>query len=241
LTEGIWVAVIAAGASWVGIVLTNWFIARQAANDLRSNIDRDIAIVKKLRPGSEEVRVLEAHISHSINVLIVRETRRQANSGTFVTTGIIIGTSVVLYALDVWRRHEVPEFLRAPVEVIYWALWLFYGLIFVSSVVRFVSASKSGVKLGYWKTRLVYTKFRLAWWKRKHKRAKPLLDAKLNENRAILQWALNNKDALIAEVGQDQYDANNLEVMRLIEVGEELQKQFVEHQEAADRREEESG
>ena len=239
MNTDIWVALIAAGTGWGGILLTTYLVRRQAANDLRANIDREIEIAKKLRPDSGEVRMLELHISKSISALIGRESRRESNSETFAVTSTILGTSVALYALDFWRRHGVPELLHTPVEVVYWTLWAFYGLIFFGSLIRLFSATKTGVKYGYWRTRLVFSKARLAWWKRKTKRAEQIFAVRRAYDAYIQQWAIENKDALIAEYGQEEYDANNAELTRIIKMGDGIEERFARHDHAIRDRESE--
>jgi hypothetical protein len=55
--------------------------------------------------------------------------------------GSLIVTLIALQAITFWREHGVWEPVRQPVEALYWVLWGFYLVVFVSIVLN-------GVKLG---------------------------------------------------------------------------------------------
>ena len=70
------VALVAAGA--VGLqVLSTFLIRQREANDSRTNLDRDISILRRLNPEADEAKRLERHIAERIEQMVSREERQR--------------------------------------------------------------------------------------------------------------------------------------------------------------------
>lgn len=133
------VAIVAATAAVVAPALT-WLAARQDANDLRKNIERDMDLLNRLVSGSETHRRLEMHVKSSIEEQIRRDESRRnfwriVRFG-FIPYALLVGSVLTDYISD-------PEsYDRYFVGV----NWLLSGLFLVWLVVAFYQTSPLGRK-----------------------------------------------------------------------------------------------
>lgn len=118
--------VVAALIAVGGVIFTQlitYAISRQSARDLRVNIDREIEIIKKLRPGSDEAQRLELHVKASIDKLIARDERREQLLEILATSAPIPVLAAAALGLGFWREHGVPPGLSPLVTMLYWGLF----------------------------------------------------------------------------------------------------------------------
>jgi DNA-directed RNA polymerase specialized sigma24 family protein len=75
------IAVALIAATGVGVQATvSYLVNRRTAIDLRTNIGREIDIVRKLQPSSPEAQQLETHIKDAVEKLISTEQKRDSAS-----------------------------------------------------------------------------------------------------------------------------------------------------------------
>lgn len=104
----VWVAVVA-GAFVIGQALLGHYLANaRESRDLRASLERDVELLKKLRPGSHEARLLERHVSIGIGKLVWSEQRRAPmKRATWLNTASL-GVFFLMLPLAIWRWLGVP-------------------------------------------------------------------------------------------------------------------------------------
>ena len=115
-----------------GVIFTQivtYAISRQSANDLRTNISREIDIIRKLKAGSDEALALERHVTASVNKLITRDERRESISEIIWSSAPLPLIALTVWGLDVWHRHGIPSELQYAVVALYWFLVAIGGLL----------------------------------------------------------------------------------------------------------------
>lgn len=121
-------AIIAGAVTLLGIVLGQFLLRRQAAKDLRAIIDREIDIVRRLRPDSEEAYLLEAHISKSIKLLIRSETNRGLLAKHVRPVLYLIAASLLVLGLLQWRSHvdlgQGWNWVRDKAIILAWVIYV---------------------------------------------------------------------------------------------------------------------
>jgi Flp pilus assembly protein TadB len=199
------VALIAAGAVVTQVVVT-YLVNRQSANDLRTNIAREIDIIRKLSPDSGEVTKLDGHVRKSINDLIARDERRDRTSEIIWTVGPLQVTGFAIYGLSVWIQHGLPKDLRVLILALFWALVVICGVLglrFYWQVLRFLYL-------------IIYTRVlrvktwrlerKLAKTKREMEELKPKVVAVVEYGRALGEFLTSHKDEIIETTGQEGWD-----------------------------------
>jgi len=220
------VALIAAGAVLGGTMLGNFLLGRQKANDLRTNIEREVDIVRKLRPGSDEVVLLEKHISRNILELVTRDLQRGRSSGDLWLFLSIAATSMFLYAMGIWRESGIWEPIRPWVEVVYWGLWAVYALLMLRGVIYFLKLGKIGVKFGVLVARLGLGKVRLAWLKHRSKKLRREFEVRRAYAAYMKDWMEANKGEIVAATGQEWWDTMMAERASIDALGDEAEKRI---------------
>jgi hypothetical protein len=192
-----------------GVVLTQfvtYVLGRQARRDLRANIDREIDILRKLRPESNEAGKLEKHITWSIDDLIWRDERRERLSNVGRNFGPLLVIGWALWALGIWRNHGVPKDLSSLITSVYWGL--FANFVLIGGLLIWDAG-----KYAYWRVRFAVAKVR--GWFLDRKLAKLGAQAKaLNEHgeaieavgRQRIQAIMAIRDQVIAKLGQEEWD-----------------------------------
>jgi hypothetical protein len=226
------VALIATAGTIGGVLVTSYFVSRQAVRDLRLNVTREIDIVRRLRTGSDEAVMLEQHISKNIRTLIDRDARRERNSREAYLFGSLLVLTFGLIGLGRWRESGVPELIRWPVEFVYWSLWVFYGLILMTVVLNFlclaftviktgVRFGRVGIKLSVLWGRLVRHRILIKMKGRQLKRLTARVSAAAREvevrqayNEYLQRWTEEHRDEIVASVGQDKYDARLADIVK---------------------------
>lgn len=107
------VAIIASIAAIVAPSLS-WLASRQASTDARTNIDRDIALLRQLTPGSEPYRQLEKHVERNVRQLVRRDWKRSAFRRAYsplfvpyvllIVLGVIVGLQDPSALRDIWEN-----------------------------------------------------------------------------------------------------------------------------------------
>lgn len=193
-------ALIAAGAV-IFTQLVTYAISRQSARDLRVNIDREIEIIKKLRPESDEAKQLERHVKASIAKLITRDERREQLLDILATSAPIPLLAAATLGLGFWRERGVPTGLSPLVTMLYWGI---FGLLLCQ-------AGWSGWRFGKFLYEFSYTWF-LAL-RRKRAMNRVIKDAKrgLANGRGEIQDLIETlhgvKDKIIESVGEDGWES----------------------------------
>lgn len=177
--------VVVALIAVAGVSLTQmvtYAISRQNANDLRVNIDREINIIRKLHPGSEEAVKLVNHIKASVSKLIYRDERREQLAELVRSLAPIVVLGVIVAALDWWRRDGVPELLSLAVAIVFYGLfvmWAWLTLVYVWQVIRLLIVSAQILLLKIRATYLVlhtrYIKVRTWFARRQAEKSKRTL------------------------------------------------------------------
>lgn len=191
-------------------VIVSYFISRQDANDLHANIDREISIIRKLRPGSPEVKRLEAHLSASISQMIERDECRARTVDLIRSFGPLPVIYLIIWALDTWRSHGVPEGLRGMVSGTLYgliAVWIFLSILFLWQTGRFlfellrlaVLYVRKSTRITVLRVRGWYTARQLANIKLKHQIVQEHV-------KTLMDWLNSNRDNIIAENGQQCWD-----------------------------------
>ncbi|MBJ7341619.1 hypothetical protein [Mycolicibacterium sp.] len=197
MSEGVAVALIAVG----GVVLTQfvtYLISRQSASDLRTNIDREIEIIRKLQPGSTEATKLEAHIKASIEKLVYRDQRREQLADVVATFAPLMIVTFAAMGFQSWREHGVPHMLRPTVTVIYWGLfamsaWLFLRYIWQLAKLMFAYLRVFS-RLTFSHVRLLRARLRLWRAQRRLAKGKAHMGALINIAEDLLDTLDENPD-----------------------------------------------
>jgi hypothetical protein len=203
-----------------GVVLTQlvtYILGRQSRRDLRANIDREIDIVRKLRPASAEANKLEKHIKSCIDDLIWRDERREQLGDVGRNFGPIIVLGFAVGALGVWREHGVPKDFNVLVSSAYWGLAINFAVLVLQSVWK-------GARYAYWRVRLWMAKWKQ--WRSKRKLAKTEAavaaivkwgDDAVAQMRERIEWLLTQKQAIIDGAGVDAWSKAELAIADLEE------------------------
>jgi hypothetical protein len=188
----IWVTLLTIAGALGGTWLGTWLVGRQAAKDLRANISREIEILAKLRPDSEEAKLLDANIRKNISDLVAQgeQRRRRAQQDTtnvrlFLTFGLI---GVALGQMGSWRIRGFWEPLHAVLEGVFWSLLIVYALLLIRVLVIAVSWTKFGARLGWMWGRIGVAKAQTRWGKLRILVLSRLLKAMLSNSEAISAW-----------------------------------------------------
>jgi hypothetical protein len=228
------VALIAVAGVVTQVVVT-YLINRQSANDLRTNIAREIDIIQKLRPDSSEATTLEGHVRKSISELIARDERRDRIRSIIATFGPLPLIGLVLWGLRVWGQHGIPKDLVVPVHLIAGLLAGFcLGTVFVLAwqVLRFFYLIS---KLSLSHVRLWWLRVKSWWLNRKRVKAerrleevKPTFFAMREYDRKVMDAMISRKDELIEERGQEWWDKMMASRDELDRQGAEIEAMFAE-------------
>ena len=193
------VALIAGGFAVIQVVVS-YLTSRQTANDLRTNIGRDIEIVRKLRPDSDEVARLESHIAENIADLITRDERRARLGDIVRSIGPALLLAVVAGSLTQWlAQGGVSDKVKGPVDVII----LITGpaaLVFGSAVLwRYL-------RYLYWNARLSWRQATTWWAKRATWKAWHETRALVEQAEQLAKLVEAHKAEIIAKAGQEAWD-----------------------------------
>lgn len=199
------VALIAVAGVVTQVVVT-YLINRQSANDLRTNIAREIEIISKLRPGSDEVAVLESHVRKSINELMARDERRDRNSEIIRSAAPTQLVAWSAYGLYVWLRHGPPQILRPLVWGVFWPLVAVAVLLTLRVYWQLARSLYLAFGTGVLKIKTWFAKRRLAKMKRQLEELKPIAQAVAEHAREVEQIIDSQKDEIISEQGQAAWD-----------------------------------
>jgi hypothetical protein len=214
------VALIAVAGVVTQVVVT-YLINRQSANDLRTNIAREIDIIQKLRPDSSEAMTLEGHVRKSIRELIARDERRDLISSIIATFGPLPLIGLVLWGLRVWGQHGIPKDLVVPVQIIagflvgfgigaaFLLAWQVLRLFYLISQLSLSYVQLWWVQVKTWWSVRVKTR----WLNRKRvklerhiEELKPKFFARREYDRKVMDVMMSRKDELIEERGQEWWD-----------------------------------
>lgn len=219
----IWVTLLTIAGALGGTWLGTWLVGRQAAKDLRANISREIEILSKLRPESDEARLLDGNIRKNVSDLVAQDDLRRyrARQDTSVTwtLGFFSLMSMAVGLMASWRTNGFWPPLRSTLEGIYWGMWLFYALLLVRVLWIVLSWTKVGVKIGAVWVRVGWKNVRIGWLTAKLQTMKTLVMMPLlrvaeeimanaeatdawhteNDGKAITPEALRQRDELMAQ------------------------------------------
>ena len=196
------VALVAAGA--VGLqVLSTFLIRQREANDSRTNLDRDISILRRLNPEADEAKRLERHIAERIEQMVSREERQREMAPRLWFSAILMAMLLAVYGLSYVRPDsERPDF-RSLIDSAYWFLWVMV-LLFLArmafDIVRFLfQVLRTGwqiVDLSVRNAKLRRVKNEL--WRR--------LDALTARDVETMNELGAHKDQIITKFGQQVWD-----------------------------------
>lgn len=195
----IWVTLLTVVGALLGTWLTTWLVGRQSARDLRTNVDRDIEILSKLKSDSEEAKLLSQNISKGIAELVGQDDQRRRRAQQDYSASWLFGlfsvTSFAVVGLATWRSQGFWEPLRYPLEGIYWGLWFAYAILLIRVLLRLLSWTKGGIKLGavfvslgWWTTRLGWLQFRKRTMQARMRAILPLTEQLLGNAEAAAAW-----------------------------------------------------
>lgn len=200
-----------------GVVLTQavgYLISRQAANDVRANIDREIDIIRKLRPGTTEATLLEAHVSDSVAKLIYRDKRRQQLTDLFRSFAPLLLVLAAANGMEVWQQHGVPERLKVPVAVAYYTLlaaMVLFSVRYLWDLLKiaylYTRTSMSFARFARARIRLLWMQGKLRFWSWWTQRKIDKLKAQTTKVTAIYEEFL---DALEQATDNDDLDDDQL-------------------------------
>ncbi|MFX1783454.1 hypothetical protein [Prescottella equi] len=111
------VALIAASAAIVG-PLVSWIVARQARSDERTDIARDLEILKNLNPQSESHTLLECRITKNVENFVAAQDRRDSTRFSLqlyfiaMTFAVLGSASNWLIGRD-WLPTELHGYVKA--------------------------------------------------------------------------------------------------------------------------------
>jgi hypothetical protein len=209
------VALIAVAAVALQVAVSYLF-SRQNDNDLRRNIDRDIDLIRALRPGSDEVAGLEGHVRNSIADLVAGDQRRKHLRATLSTLSSLQILVLAVWALTLWRERGIPRLLQPVFDVAYWPLML-GTLGYAAWGIAHIVWSRCGTllppKLGRVDVRARWLQLRT--WNSNRRTAK--LESRVAEarrqfaalrdyERHIMALVLSNKDVIIERSGQASWN-----------------------------------
>ena len=209
------VALIAVAAVALQVAVS-YLLSRQNDNDLRRNIDRDIDLIRALRPGSDEVAELEGHVRTSIGNLVARDQRGKHLRATLSTLSSLQILILAIWALTLWRERGIPRALQPVFDVAYWPLML-GTLGYAAWAIWRIVWSRRGAVLP---AKLARVDLRGRWrqlrtWNSNRKTAR--LESRVAEarrqfaalrdyERHIMALVLSNKDVIIERSGQASWN-----------------------------------
>lgn len=221
------VALIAVG----GVVLTQfvtYLISRQNANDLRVNISREIDIIRKLQPSTEETSKLEAHVRASVAELIYRDERREQLAELIWTFAPLILASAAVVGLGVWRQHGVPAMLGPTVAILYYSLGAISAWLFLRYLWGLLKVAYSYTRLGMQWTKIGALLIKRWWLNRKTAKTKAKFMAVIDITEDLL--------AAVEQAGGDDEQAQTARkeaaeeaARRLADIGVTLKSHPVPH------------
>ena len=114
-------AIIAVSGVLIQVMVT-YRVSRQSANDQHTNIERELGILAKLDPNTDEAKKLDGHIRASIDALAARDLHREELVDGLAAYASLYAVFLAFYGLGIWRRHGVPQDLRPLIDGVYWGL-----------------------------------------------------------------------------------------------------------------------
>jgi hypothetical protein len=209
------VALIAVAAVALQVAVS-YLLSRQNNNDLRTNIGRDLDLIRALRPGSDEVAELEGHVRSSIAELVARDQRRKQLPATLSTLSSLQILILALWALTLWRERGILGLLQPVFDVAYWPLLvgtLGYAAWGIWQIVRSRCGAIVPAKFGRVDVRARWLQLRT--WNSSRKTAK--LESRVAEarrqfaalrdyERHIMALVLSNKDVIIERSGHASWN-----------------------------------
>ncbi|MCB0929864.1 MAG: hypothetical protein KDB70_18595 [Mycobacterium sp.] len=194
----IWVAVIA-GAVVIGqVFLGNHLATARESRDLRAAIERDIDILRKLRPGTYEARVLEHHVSRGIARSVKEDEMRFILAPLVKLKAPTVIVLVLMFALAVWQSLGMSETVRPTVDLVTWFVTGLAGILIVMALV--VIADVLG---DLWPDRRAFARDRTA--RDRRNRVNLTLEA-LQLNAATEAELDARRDEIIGAFGQEHWD-----------------------------------
>lgn len=217
----IWVTLLTIAGTLMATWLGAWLVGRQAAKDLRSNIDRELAILGKLKPDSDEAKLLSGNVADSIRELVAQDDLRRERAQRDYSTAWLFGSfSLISFSIGpvaMWRNHGHSEPVSLLIEFVFWPLWAVYVGLLIRVLLVVLPWTRVGVRAGSLFARLGWAKARIAFhrarrkWARRRTEAviramKPILDS----TDALSEWhaehdgnelapqAIAQRDALVA-------------------------------------------
>jgi hypothetical protein len=198
------VALIAATGVCVQATLS-YLVNRRNAIDLRSNIDREIDIVRKLQPGSGEAERLERHIKDAIDKLISGDEKRDSASAIMRLPVRMSLIALALYGLATWRTAGVFQWLKPIVEILYWCLWAAFAVLLLQVIVVSIGflreLSKPFIKAFRYFKALIRVKF-----SEKYDRAMGDYQNMRAYEEGLVDLLQANKEDFIAKNGQEWWE-----------------------------------
>lgn len=162
-------AIIAVSGVLIQVMVT-YRISRQSSKDQHNDIDRELGILAKLDPTTDEAKKLDGHIRANIDALAGRDPHREELVEALVAYASFYVVFLAFYGLGIWRRHGVPPDIRPLIDGLYWALiapMLFSGWQVLKynyrEVVRWITRRRkwwANVRMARLKRRLEWTKLR---------------------------------------------------------------------------------
>ncbi|GAB3227076.1 hypothetical protein [Mycolicibacterium hippocampi] len=222
-----------------GVVLTQvvtYAISRQNANDLRANIDREVDIIGKLQPTSDEAKKLEAHVRASIGKLIHRDERREQLVDIIWTFAPLFLVSSMLLGLQWWRQRGVPEVIGPGVAVVYYGLFAFWVLLALRYLWQSARLIYSLAKILFGYMRLSWTWVRISrMWirsvflKRRNRKTKERLGAVIDIAQDLLDTLDEYPDTGDEGMRAAREQAGEKAARRLADVGITLKSRPIPH------------
>jgi hypothetical protein len=229
------VALVAAAA--VGLqVLGTYLIRRTEANDQRTNLDRDIAIVQRLHSDSEEAKRLNQHISRRIDQIVSREERRAQSAPRLLFSTVFMSLLLAVYGLSYLRPEQERLDLRSLLDATYWTLWLLIALFvirMVFDILRFIfQVLRTGWQLVDVSVRLIVAKLKSAKLAREKEGLWKELEDLIAKDVETQRLVDERKDHIISNFGQETWDQIVADRERFKRQVEELMQQREEDQAA---------
>ena len=209
------VALIAVAAVALQVAVS-YLLSRQNDNDLRRNINRDIDLIRALRPGSHEVAELEGHVRNSVADLVTGDQRGKQLRATLSTLSSLQILILAIWALTLWRERGIPRALQPVFDVAYWPLMLGtlgYAAWGIARIVWSRCGALRPTKLGRVDVRERWLQLRT--WNSNRRTAR--LESRVAEarrqfaalrdyERHIMALVLSNKDVIIERSGQASWN-----------------------------------
>ncbi len=204
--------------------MVSYLISRQTANDIRTNIAREIDIIAKLRSGSPEAVKLEGHVSSSVDELLMRDRRRRQNGELWWSFAPLPAALLLIAGMRAWRTHGVPVELRALVEGAYWGLLLVTVTLGVRFLWEAAIYSYLVAALGIKYVRLGWLKLHTAVlrWRLRQTEA-DFLEMREWGSRTSVELH-DRKEELIDRLGQQWWDATVGRVEEMVAKGDAVEK-----------------